>query len=346
MKMTLDLSQIRAITCGAELVEQRTEGIWFQRMTDEQLEVYREPNPAFYAKALATSGVMLSFITDSPFIDLDISIVKVMNRAYGTVEVFCNDKALENINNYSQMKLPRNYAELSFPNIRKKVTYDLGAGEKKIKILFPRTAGVYLHELTLADGATLTPVKPVKKLLVYGDSITQGFDCLRPSSHYVYRLAEALDAEEFNKGIGGERHAPALVECDESFTPDYILVAFGTNDWRRTDPEFLECNCAALYRILGEKYPNVPVITVTPVWRADLNAYGDAIRFQSFHDVEACILRHTAAYPNVTVIRGFDLIPHDIKHFADYGLHPNDSGFTHYSKNLLAALKEKGFPIA
>ena len=56
--MTLDLSQIRSITCGAEHIEQRPEGIWFQRMTDEQLEVYREPNPGFYAKALTTSGVM------------------------------------------------------------------------------------------------------------------------------------------------------------------------------------------------------------------------------------------------------------------------------------------------
>lgn len=344
--MILDLTQICSVTCGAELVEQRSEGIWFQRMTHEQLEVYREPNPAFYKKALTTAGVKLSFRTDSYTLEMDISIVKVMGRSHGAVEVFCDGQLIGNINNYSHMELPRDYAELSYPNVRRQVKYDLGAGQKHIEIYFPRLTGVYLHTLSLADGASLEPVKPAKKMLVFGDSITQGFDTLHPTVHHIHALCQALDAQEYNKGVGGERHAPLLVQCPESFTPDYIYIGYGTNDWRRTDPEILEHNCAELYRILGELYPNVPVITVTPVWRTDLEAHGDAIKFQSFHDVVECILRHTAAYPNVTLIRGIDLIPHDIKHFADYGLHPNDSGFTYYSKNLLAALKEKGFPIA
>lgn len=344
--MQLDLAQICSVTCGAELVEQRPEGIWFQRMTHEQLEVYREPNPAFYKKALTTAGVKLSFMTDSCCMELDISIVKVMGRSHGAVEVFCNGQLIGNINNYSHMELPRDYAELSYPNIRRQVKYDLGAGQKQITIHFPRLTGVYLHALSLADGASLQPVKPAKKILVYGDSITQGFDTLHPTVHHVHALCQALDAEEHNKGVGGERHAPQLVRCPESFTPDYIFIGYGTNDWRRTDLAFLESNCRELYQILAEMYPNVPVITVTPVWRADLDAHGDTIHFRSFHDVEECIMRHTARYPNVTVVRGFDLIPHDIKHFADYGLHPNDCGFEYYSNNLLAALKAKGFPIA
>ena len=341
--MTLNLAQIRAVTCGAEHVEQRPEGIWFQRMTDQQLEVYREPNPGFYEKALTTSGVRLSFITDSPSMDLDISIVKVMGRSYGTVEVFCNGEALENINNYSHMELPQDYAALPFPNVRKKVSYNLGAGQKKVEILFPRTAGVYLHELTLADGATLIPEKPGKKLLVYGDSITQGFDCLRPSSHCVYRLAAALGAEEFNKGIGGERHVPTLVACAEPFTPDYILVAYGTNDWVYETPESLEEKCSALYQILAQKYPNVPVITITPIWRSNIISFAPNVKFESFQQVEDTILRITAQYSNVTVVKGFDLVPHDKSYFADWGLHPNDQGFLHYSENLLSALRKIGF---
>jgi len=64
--MQLTFDEICSVTCGAEHIEQRPEGIWFQRMTDEQLEVYREPNPAFYKKALTTAGGKLSFTTDSP----------------------------------------------------------------------------------------------------------------------------------------------------------------------------------------------------------------------------------------------------------------------------------------
>ena len=341
--MQLTFDQICSVTCGAEHIEQRPEGVWFQRMTDAQLEVYREPNPGFYVKALTTSGVRLSFETDSPSMELDISIIKVMGRSYGTVEVICNGQALENINNYSHMDLPRAYAELSYPDVRKSMHYDLGDGLKRIEILFPRTAGVYLHALSLADGATLTPVKPGKKLLVFGDSITQGFDCLRPSSHYVYRLAASLDAEEFNKGIGGERHVPALVACEEPFTPDYILVAYGTNDWAHETPQLLEEKCSGLYKILAEKYPGVPVITITPIWRSNIFSFAEHVKFESFQQVEDCILRITAQYPNVTVIKGFDLVPHDKSYFADWGLHPNDAGFYHYGKNLVAALKECGF---
>lgn len=343
--MVLDISQIRSITCGAELVVERPEGIWFQRMTHAQLEVYREPNPAFYNKALTTAGVMLSFSTDSRTMVLDISIVKVMGRSYGTVEVFCNGEALENINNYSHMELPRDYAELSYPNIRKAVTYDLGPGKKQIAIHFPRLTGVYLHELSLDDGAVVEPLKPRKKALVYGDSITQGFDCLRPTSHYVHTLCTALGAEEYNKGVGGEQHAPLLAVCPESFYPDYIVVGYGTNDWRSSNPEKLQHNCSEFYRILAEKYPNVPVIAITPVWRSNIEELKDIVHFEYFHEVEECILKNTAQYPNVTVVKGFHLIPHDVINFGDYGLHPSDLGFYHYGKNLLAALRDQEFPM-
>ena len=343
--MILNISQIRSITCGAERVEQRPEGVWFQRMTDEQLEVYREPNPAFYNKALTTAGVMLSFETDSANMELDISIIKVMGRSYGTVEVFCDGKALENINNYSHMNLPRDYAELSYPEVRKEVSYALGEGKKHICIYLPRLTGVYLHKLALEDGAAILPVKPSQKALVFGDSITQGFDCLRPTSHYVHALCQVLGAEEYNKGVGGEQHAPALAQCAESFYPDYIVVGYGTNDWRASTPERLERKCKEFYQILAEKYPNVPVISITPVWRSNIEELKDIVFFEHFHDVEDRILQITAQYPNVTVVKGFHLIPHDVINFGDYGLHPSDLGFAHYGKNLLAALREQGFPM-
>ena len=37
---------------------------------------------------------------------------------------------------------------------------------------------------------------------------------------------------------------------------------------------------------------------------------------------------------NVTVVRGFDFVPKEEKYFADLRLHPNDTGFEHYFKNL------------
>ncbi|MBR2935419.1 MAG: hypothetical protein IKB79_07555, partial [Oscillospiraceae bacterium] len=38
------------------------------------------------------------------------------------------------------------------------------------------------RELSLDDGATFIPAVPEKKVLFYGDSITQGMDCLHPNA--------------------------------------------------------------------------------------------------------------------------------------------------------------------
>ena len=39
-------------------------------------------------------------------------------------------------------------------------------------------------------------------------------------------------------------------------------------------------------------------------------------------------------YENVTVIPGLSLVPHDSRYYGDLRLHPNDSGFEYYFKNL------------
>jgi len=59
--------------------------------------------------------------------------------------------------------------------------------------------------------------------------------------------------------------------------------------------------------------------------------------------IERNILAISKDFPNVTVIPGIDLVPHDLQYYADAGLHPNDAGYERYFQNLLpkiqAALK-------
>lgn len=38
--------------------------------------------------------------------------------------------------------------------------------------------------------------------------------------------------------------------------------------------------------------------------------------------------------PRTTLIRGYDLVPHDTAYFASLRLHPDDEGFDHYFENL------------
>ena len=336
--MILDFETIQGITCGAAYLEQEEEGVCFFRLNRQQMAYYLEHNKGYYDKAKTTSGIKLSFKTDSTTLSLDLTLQKVMGRSYGAVEIFVNDERIAELDNFSDKDLTGNFAERAYPSVRLTARLPLGEGEKVVKIVFPRLIGIVAHAIELDDGASVVPVKPSKKVLVYGDSITQGFDCLWPTSHYVEYLCKALDGEEFNKAIGGEQHTPHLVERNENFTPDYIVVGYGTNDWRcATVEDFLE-KCRSFYEKLAQYYPGVPVIAITPVWRVDIDAVRELIHFGPIHEIEEYIRQITAPYKNVTVVRGFEFIPQDPNMFGDLRLHPNDEGFAYYGKGLLKAL--------
>lgn len=197
---------------------------------------------------------------------------------------------------------------------------------------------VTLQEISLDDGAFVEPVKPLKKLLAFGDSITQGFDALRPSGRYISRLADALGAEEYNKAIGAECFCPQLAAEKESFVPDVITVAYGTNDWTKTTAEVFAANSKSFFRELRKNYPGVQIYAITPIWRSTEETLAQTRG--PFCTIEAGIRKAVEGMENVTVIRGYDFVPHSVDYYGDYGLHPNNKGFEKYFENLWAAIQE------
>ena len=75
-------------------------------------------------------------------------------------------------------------------------TFDLGTGEKTVRVNFPWTKLVEIWSVELDDGAIVVPMKRNKKLLDFGDSITHGMDAYRPSQRYIAQLADFLGADE------------------------------------------------------------------------------------------------------------------------------------------------------
>ena len=183
------------------------------------------------------------------------------------------------------------------------------------------------------------PVKPSKKLICFGDSITQGVDTLYTSNKYTSKLAEALDAEEFNKAVSGDRFFPELAASPEDFEPDYITVAHGTNDWARsTKEEFLDWS-KRFYQNLSRVYPNAKIFGITPIWRKDTHS-DERTPFAEFTDIADIIAEQAKGLQNVTILNGYDFVPHDENSYADLRLHPNDKGFNHYFENLLKEIEK------
>lgn len=339
--MKLSFEQIKSITTGVVRMTQEEDGIHFFRFTEEQMSL-TQPRVRFIdRKVLASAGVRLSFRTDSRTFFLRAAVGEGSARSYFSFELMVNGVHTDSLDNFSHLDLPENVDDYSCDLGTYEKLFELGTGEKDVCVYFPWSVAPVVEELSLDDGASLIPLIPSKKLLAYGDSITHGYDSARPSNHYVSRLARALDAQEFNKGIGGATSFPELARIKDPIDPDYVLVAYGSNDWNRYDEAFFTQQYRAMHQAIQDNYPRAQVFAITPVWRGD---FQKPRKMGSLAAMEGRIRSIAADFPNVTVISGYDLVPHDQSYFADLRLHPNDAGFDHYFNNLWpkikAALKE------
>ena len=329
--MKLDISQLRAVTFGAEEITQEADGFHFNRFSAAQRALYVQSSPLdFYRKTFATSGIRLQFSTNSRNLKLDISVTSASSRSYFALDVFVNGAMIGSIDNLTE-DMPQDYTLAQLPLGDYSGEFDLGEGMKEVSIFLPWSVCAVIRSMVLDDGADLVPIRPKHKLLAFGDSITQGYDAQHPSNKYITRLALALDAEECNKAIGGEEFYPPMAEAENGTAPDYIAVAYGTNDWSHSTRDVLTEHCRGFYKTLSEKYPNAKIFALTSIWREDWQLEKPV---GPFHDVEAIIREAVRELPNATVIPGFDHVPKDTGFFADLRLHPNDAGFDHYYHNL------------
>ena len=335
--MKLNLSEIKEITLGAVRILENENGIDFYRFTEEQEKFYEKRSEDFYKKTFSTSGIRLRFRTDSRNLFLKAEITSGTSRSYFSVDVVVNGEIVGSLNNFSGVDLPPHYTVTKLPFGEFHKSFDLGAAEKDVEIFLPWSVRLTLKELSLDDGSYIEPIKRSRKILCFGDSITHGYDALYPSNKYISKLSDMLDAEEYNKAIGGEIFAPELASLREDFDPDYITVAYGTNDWNVSTKEEFTYNSGEFFRNLNKSYPNSRILALTPIWREE----SDKIRrVGEFKCVGEIIQKQAEEFDNIYVISGFELVPADKKLYADLRLHPNDAGFGYYFENLAKSIKD------
>ena len=294
-------------------------------MLPYQQEIYRAKGEPFFNRSLNSSGVVLAMKTDSQYLTLDVNMGCCCNRDYFGIDVCIDGRLNDSLTCFGHDKM--------FADHRK--TFNLGEGSKTVSVYMPWSVICRIRSVELDDGAKITPVPRKKKLLVFGDSITEGFDSLHPSRCYAARIADWLDAECFNKGNGGEVYDPDIVKRPEPFDPDYITVAYGTNDWNRVSREAFHVNCNLFIERLGLHYPCAKIFVLAPIWRG---AWQEDREFGLFRDVAKELEDACKKLPNGIFVDCFDFIPPEEQYFKDKVLHPNDEGFDHYFRNLKMAM--------
>ena len=312
--MKLSAEKIFEISKGAVRFEQKGGMVELSRFTKEQSELYTRIKPHHDPRQFWPSGIKLIFKTDSSSLFIKAVMSDPATRKYFSLDVFADGKPIGYIDNFTGCEIPKDYTEVEFPIGEVEKRFDLGDGVKTVTVYLPWSVRVQIAEFALDDGSFVETIENGMKIFFYGDSITQGYDAMRPSNRYAGRVAEMLGFEEVNKAIGGEIYFPELAEARDDFTPECIVVAYGTNDWGIGVSEGFEDRCRRFYAALEKNYPETKVFVVTPIWRKDLNDYRAFGRFESVAEMMATAAKD---FKNVILIDGFGFVPKDEQYFAD-----------------------------
>ena len=212
------------------------------------------------------------------------------------------------------------------------IRWDLPEGEKDVIIYLPADATVAIKNFT-ADAPCRRAAKN-EKVLWLGDSITQGYGPLRSAETYVSIANRLLNYDIINQGIGGYIYDKKSLMKMEGFEPNKIIVALGTNQFWAETMNDVEEFYEALIGLYGTK---IPILCISPLWRGD-----QPDKFPKFVDFCEKVKKIAGQYENVTVLDGFNLVPHLPEYYRD-GLHPNCLGTETYGRNLVEAIRKLNF---
>lgn len=338
--MELTFEQIISITQGCERIIQTENGIRFHRFIESEEKAFTD-NGGSLIKTFSTAGIRMEFETDSNSLYIKTSVEATLSRNYIAIDVLVDGKRVGTLRNSPEEELLGTFYAINPYEWKDKIfekNFCLGNGTKKVTVYLPWSFVTYLKVIGVDDGSYIKPMPRSKKMLMLGDSITHGFDALCPSRSYASLITAKLDAEEYNKAIGGDKFYPAFAESLGIRKYDYISVAYGTNDWNVFDEKTSRARCESFFEILCKKFPESKIFVIGPIWRADYT--DDTKAFGPFENMEKMIFEIAGKYDNTICIPGFDLVEHDKLLFADYNVHPNDNGFEQYAENLYSVIKK------
>lgn len=313
--MILTNEELKKIYFGAYAFEETKDGYLraFQ-YSKPQEEYFKKTEIYWYERCTASTGKTIEMITSATEFSFEYKII--WQGSLDSFELFADGEFAE----AKRIEDLPAHGTLQF-------SLENGEEEKQRKIIIylPVDATVVIRNFSL-NAPYEVPSKK-EKVLWMGDSITQGYGPLRSSGTYVNVANRILDYDIINQGIGGYIYDAGSVMKMESYTPDKIIVAFGTNQFDTKTMRPIEDFYEKLFSIYGR---TIPTIVITPVRRFDLRSFGEENTFIRFCDNLKTICER---YENIEIIDGFELIPNDSKYYID-NLHPNEEGARIYGERL------------
>ncbi len=325
--MTLTLENIKDIARGCARVEQNDGAFMLMRFTQSQAQAYLDiDNRDFYNKTFATAGVRLAFNTDSRRFGFDYKFYYGSSRKFGHFDVYIDGRMKYHFGSEGPENMSGR-AEISLPE-----------GDKLVEIYFPWSYRTDISNVTIDNGARVEGVRRPKTMICFGDSVTHCYDAIHPSLSYPALLGSLLDADEINKGIGGDIFFPALLDEAECDDPDYITVAYGSNDWCKSTPEEFEANCRGFLSRIAKLYPTSNIFILAPIWHSKFDTASKLGLTGS--EQNAWMREICRDYPTLHYVDGSLLTPNRQEFFTDTAGHPTETCFAVYAAKLYAEIQK------
>ncbi|MCT4688626.1 SGNH/GDSL hydrolase family protein [Vallitalea sp.] len=296
------------------------------RFSNKQMDFYKEYKESFMIRSFCPSGICIKGKTNSTFLKIKFSIEKGKCREWAYFDLVINGILAES-----------SLAEVLEEGIKQTITFDLSKylinkDELDVTIYLPHSVGIFLHEIDISEQSYFNNVSNAdKKIMCYGDSITQGMNAKHPSSTYPVLLSNYYNMELINSAIGGFVFDEDSLDENSKFKPDIITVAYGTNDWNKNYTIIdIEKECYKYLKKLQTIYNKSKIYVISPFWRADF--YEKKTAGTLFDVIN--IINKVCQVLELEVLNGFQLIPNMCEYFGDGKVHPNDEGFLHIAYNL------------
>lgn len=349
---------------GALWREERADG-WArpERFSENQLHALGSClawHPGLYRQmARCTSGVSLSFTTDSTAIALELWVEKLPQGTQAVLRQVpegIHDSVAAEIDGRQAMLLPISlgspegtvqlplgtptciHVDLTNPNDVKRELRLPGFGEiHHMRIWLPCLTSAAVRML-YGNGSFFSPAQPQGQLVVIGDSIAQGFVTGSPAKTWPAQLAKKCKLGLINQSVGGQVFQPETVEAPTTPEPvQLVIVALGGNyRFEKTDRDRVKREISRTLHEIRHAYGDARIVALTPTPHFEVTYQTHPL--SCFEDVPGFIAE-AAASERIDVIEGTNLLKADPKLFADDD-HPNVRGAAHIAACLAENFKK------
>ena len=323
--MKFSVNSLKKLIKGACYFESERGYLSAFRFSKKQIDLTKREgyNEAWRNRVLFSGGIRLEFKTDATEISFDYKLFIgdcSLDKRSKSLDVWINGVI---------------YSVIYIEQMKGKISITLPEGEKSLLIYLPNYYQLSIKNFTL-NGKYKSVKDKGQKVLVIGDSITNGFGSLFSSGSYFNELQRLTGYNMLNQGIGGYRCEPTEVSFVDGFMPDKIITFLGTNWYNRPDAYDYEKATIDYYKNLTELYKGKQILAISPIWRDD-----DVDR-ERFDFCRSIVKRECEKYENITFVDGYKLVPCVEECFCDK-IHPNEYGCLLLAQNLYKIIKKIKF---